>query len=308
MNCRQQRNISPSVASYFPGKPSVPEINPDVHMFTEDVHLGIMPIRVYADEQSTFSAILEGNEQDCVKATQMLNDLGEYNKYDLDEIVCDAIENIAKQISWEGCANYEIIIDGDCIYLNWFTSKNLIKIFSWRLQFIPPRSWDYWNKKYSFINENNIWKVSMPRELGGTKGYKKILNKLGKYSHLGPDFYREDLEQGKQNKYYDFMKYVGSSEIYFNKVTRSWGWNRRDWSQKNCTEYYTFHKKIRFRYAQAILREHILEEINSLFRRLSLNCILKVNGIPSSEEILKIGNSMKEGQINFNEAFDKISI
>ena len=109
-------------------------------------------------------------------------------------------------------------------------------------------------------------------------------------------------------KNYDFIKYVRSSEIYFNRVTHTWGWNRRDWSQEKCTEFYSIYKMLSFRYAQAVLREHIIDEINKLLNRLSVKCKLIANGLPTANEILQMRTSMQKGDLSFTEVSDKVAM
>lgn len=300
------RNVEPSVASHFPSLSKGPDIDPNVGMFTEDIHLAIMPIGGRTERQEHFIAELQGEEPDCEKAKAIIGELGEFDRYDTTAMICDAIDNIAKHLAWEGQAVYEIIKDNEQIYLHGFTSKNLIQIILWYLQIIPPGDWDLWKRKYNLINNKRIWKVKIPYELGGISGHKRILKRLRKYDHLGPSFYRKDLERGETPKYYDFLKYVRNSEIYFNRVTHKWGWNRRDWAQEKCTEFYTFYKMLSFRYAQAILREHIIKEINQLLERLSIQCKLFVGGLPTAKEILQIRNDMHKGLVSFAEVSAKV--
>lgn len=134
------------------------------------------------------------------------------------------------------------------------------------------------------------------------------MKRLRKYNHLGPDFYRQDIERGKTDINYDFLKYVRNSEIYLNRATDMWGWNRRDLGQKKCTEFYSFYKILSFRYAQAFLREHIIEEVNRLLDMLSIECKLIVTGLPTANEILQIRTDMQKGDISFAEVFDKVEI
>jgi hypothetical protein len=300
------RNVEPSVASHFPSLSKGPDIDANVRMFTEDIHLAIMPIGGRTERQENFTVELQGEEPDCEKAKAIIGELGEFDRYDNAAMACDAVDNIAKRLAWEGQAVYEIIKDNEQIYLHGFTSKNLIQIILWYLQIIPPGDWDLWKRKYNLINNKKIWKVKIPYELGGISGYKRILKRLKKYDYLGPKFYRKDLERGETPKNYDFLKYVRNSKIYFNRVTHKWGWNRRDWSQERCTEFYTFYKMLSFRYAQAILREHIIKEINQLLERLSVKCKLFVGGLPTAKEILQIRNDMQKGLVSFTEVSAKV--
>lgn len=275
-------------------------------MFTEDIHLAIMPIGGRTEKQENFTVEFQGEEPDCERAKEIVGELGEFDKHDTARMFCDAVDNIARHLAWEGQAVYEIIKDQEQIYIHGITSKNLFRLLFWCLQIIPPGDWGLWKRKITVVNKKKIWQVRMPRSLGGSSHYKKILKRLTKYNHLGPDFFKKDLERGISTKSYDFMKYVRSSEIYFNRVTYKWGWNRRDWSQKKCTEFYSFYKMLSFRYAQAVLREHIINEINQLLNRLSVKCKLVVNGLPTAKEILQIRNSMQKGDISFTEVSDKV--
>lgn len=301
-------NVKPSVASHFPSLSKGPDIDPNIHMFTEDIHLAIMPIGGRIEKQVDFTVKFQGEEPDCEKAKAIIGELGEFDRYDTAAMVCDAVDNIARHLAWKGQAVYEIIKDNDQIYIHGFTPKNLIKIILWYLQIIPPGDWDLWKRKYTFINKKRIWEVKMPRELGGISEYKRILRKLRKYDHLGPSFYRKDLERGEALKNYDFLKYARNSEIYFNRITHKWGWNRRDSSQEKCTEFYSFYKMLSFKWAQAVLREHIINEINQLLFRLSIKCKVVVSGLPTSEEILQVRSDMQKGLISFSEVSNKVAM
>lgn len=304
----EQRNVKPSLATHFPSLSKDPDIDLDVHMFTEDVHLAIMPIGGRTDKQQEFAVEFQGDAPDCERAKEVVGELGEFDRYDTAGMVCDAVDNVARHLALEGRAVFEIIYDEEQIYLNGLTTKNLIKAFNWYLQLIPPGDWELWKRKFTFASKRKIWKVEMPQELGGVWGYKNVLRKLRRYNHLGPDFYRQDLERGITAKDFDFSKYVRSGEIYYNRITHAWGWNRRDWSQAKCTEFYSFYKMLSFRYAQALLREHILDEINRLLSRLSINSKLVVTGIPTAKEIMQIRNDMQKGELSFTAVSDKVGM
>ena len=99
-----------------------------------------------------------------------------------------------------------------------------------------------------------------------------------------------------------------ATEIYYGQVTKTWGWNRRDWSQERSTEFFTFYKMVTFRWAQAVLREHVVSEINGLFMRLGMSCILRVSGLPTSDEILRLRGELLSGNISFSRVADIVTI
>ena len=176
------------------------------------------------------------------------------------------------------------------------------------LQIIPRGDWDLWKKKYVVVPAGRIWYLEMPPALGGRNGYKNILRRLRKFERIGPEFWRKDLEHGVQSKGFDLQRYVRNCEIYHGQITKIWGWNRRDWSQERCTEFFTFYKLLRFSWAQATLREHIVGELNGLFVRLGIECELKVTGLPTPYDILQTNSELLEGRISFGTASDRVRL
>lgn len=309
MGRRQGHQIAPTVATHFPSLSAGIDMNPNAHMFTEDVHLAVMPIGGRTERNKNFAVALEGSPDACERARALLGELAKFDRHDLAGVVCDAVGEIAKHLAWEGCAVYEIIPDDSGItHVHGFTSHRLVRLPGWFLQFIPRGDWEMWKKKWVVISASKIWHLEMPSVLGGQKGYKTALKKLRMFENLGPPFWKKELERGEQSKNFDFQRYVSNSEIYFRQVTKVWGWNRRDWTQDRTTEFYSFYKMVNFRWAQAILREHIISEINILFSRLEMDCKLKVSGLPTSDEIVKVREELLSGSISFSQAADRVAI
>jgi len=57
-----------------------------------------------------------------------------------------------------------------------------------------------------------------------------------------------------------------------------------------------------FRWATEVLRRHVIEELNILFRRLGIASSISVSGLPSPEFILDLRDRMQRGEIDFAEA------
>ena len=309
MRRRRTGQIKPTVATHFPSLSRGPDINPSVHMFTQDVQLAVMPIGGRTEKHKEFTVKLEGSPDECEKAEQLLGEIGRYDRHDLAGIVCDAVEEIARNLAWEGCAAYEIVSGDDGAQHIWgFTSNGLWRLPGYFLQIIPRGDWDLWKKKFAIVPVGRIWYLEMPSALGGRRGYKNVLRRLRRFEHLGPEFWRKDLERGFQSRNFDFQRYVRNSEIYYGQVTKTWGWNRRDWSQERCTEFFTFYKLLRFSWAQAILREHIVGELNGLFTRLGIKCKLTITGLPTADDILQTNSEFLDGRISFGTASDRVRL
>ena len=309
MSRRRASQIKPTVATHFPSLSRGPDIKQNVHMFTEDVHLAVMPIGGRTEKHKEFTITLAGSQGEREKAEQLIGEIGRYDRHDLAGMMCDAVEEIARSLAWEGCAAYETIRGDDGVQHIWgFTSKGLWRLPGYIVQIIPRGDRDLWKKKFVIVSTTRIWRLEIPLSLGGRKGYTRVLRGLRRFDRLGPDFWRKDLERGEQSKNFDFQRYVRQSEIYYRRVTKAWGWNCRDWSQDRTTEFFSFYKMVNFRWAQATLREYIIGELNRLFARLEIACEVKVRGLPTADDILKTRSELLDGKISFGTASDRVTL
>ncbi len=301
MQNKNSRAINFAMARFFSSIPKETEDVLNVHIFTQDVFSTIMDL----SKQSGFTVKPQGEKPECDKAKEIISQFTKDDRYRIEDVVFDAAENIVRDLIWEGQAVYEIKKENEKIYICGFTLQNLFKVLSWYIQIIPPRDWNFWKRKISVVKKEKIWKVRMPHSLGGPAGYVKILKRLNKCGNYGPAFYTADLQRGIIPNNVDIVGCRKNSDMYTNRATQKWGWSRRDASQERSTEFYFFYKELSFRYAQTILYNHIISEINILLKRLSVKCELVVNGLLTPEEILQIRNDMQKGTISHIEAHNK---
>lgn len=306
MNRRNSVHIEPSVATSFHSLTEY-QVNAIEHMFVQDVYSAIVPIGGRSSLHKEFSATLIGSKEESKKAESLLNEFTRYHRGDITRVICDAIQEIAQNMSWHGRAVYEIAEDADGkIQIFSFTAKRLLKLKKFYVQFIPRKEWADWKKKINVISASKVACFEMPAELGGQRGYKKTCLNLKRFDYFGPPFARSTFESGQYASNFDFQTYVRMTEIYFRKVTNKWGWLRRDYSQEHCTEFYTFHRLIRHRKAQATVRESIVRDLNMLLQRLGIDCTIQLSGLPSPEEISSTLDELISGETNFRVASDRV--
>lgn len=309
MRKRSITNVKPTVATHFPSQSRRFDINHNVHMFTQDIQSGLMPIGGRTEKRKNFAITCLGDEREQLKAEQLIGEIAPHDRRGFTEMVCDAVDEIARYLSWEGCAVYELVRGDDESQHVWaFTSKRLWKLPGCFLQVIPRGDWDLWKRKLVVVPATRIWYLEMPSVLGGRREYRKVLRRLKKFERLGPEFWRKDLEHGGGSTGFDLQRYALDSDIYIGQVTKRWGWNRRDWSQERCTEFFTFYKFIRFSWAKAILRQHIVAELNRLLARLGIKCRIEVTGLPTPADILQTGSDLADGKISFAVASDRVRL
>lgn len=283
------------------------ELNIYSHMFREDICLAITPIGARSKKHPSFSTKLEGKDRE--DALAILESLSENHRENLNVTACDAIDEIAKQLSWLGFATFEIInTDDEKISLEAITSQRTYKLPFVTVQFVPRQDWDTWKKRFTICPNSKIWRIEIPQLLGGKTGYKKTISNLNKFSPGGsPNFHMKNLRQNTNQNYLNIMEYSQKKNISIGRLTKNWGWNRRDYSTEHNTEYYTFYRIIKFRKAQAVLREHITTEINKLLLRLNISCTLSITGAPNYSDIVETGELLKSGDIDFSEASQRVS-
>ena len=308
---RPRSNQSRRSIRAFPSLSHERADNLNVHMFTEDVHLGVMPIGGWRLGDREFRVVFKGTEKARDRAEILLSSLARYGSDDPARLICDVVNEIALYLAWRGRAVYELVTDemkgkGDCeISLHDFTSERLIQVPGFYVQRVPRPDREQFKRRFVFIPSREVWEVSMPLCLGGARGYGTMLCRLARFDTVGPDFYRTDLERGRWEPYLDFGSYVRIMEARAARLTKLWGWNRRDANLEGQTEFFYFYRTITFAWAKAVLREHIVRELNRLLGRLGIESRVVVSGLPSPDEILGVRRELLEGKVQFGEAYER---
>ena len=284
--------------------PSLREsIDPKVHtsMFIQDVALPVVPTRVFVGDKEC-EIEMTGAEENVAKAINLLSEFSSESNGGVQSVVAGAINDIASNLAWSGEIFYELVDRGDGgIVPNQFTSQRLFRSPWFVFQAIPKADRDLWGKKYGFLWSNQVWSVAIPDALGGHSEYARVLRRLARYDSMGPDFFRAEIEKGEIDKEFNFDEYSANVDIYVNLATKKWGWNRRDSSQRRTTEYYYVYRTAQFHRAKAVLREHILGELNKLLKKLKIDCKVSIKGVVSSEEIAANIEALEAGEIGFEE-------
>src|SRR5262249_20222656 len=129
--------------------------------------------------------------------------------------------------------------------------------------------------------------------------YRTLLDQLSAWPELGPDFLQAEIEKRRFPQDFVVGDYNRLLRIHQYRVTRKWGWTRRDWSLDYITEYYQFYLMLTVTWAQAVLREHIVSELNTLLLELNVAAKITLQGVPSANGILDVREKMKQGTIDF---------
>ena len=296
------------VAGHFPSLDNLDDINPTTSMFIEDIHIGVMPLSGRFRQMTDFSVELQGSPDDEHRAMVILQSLTRgdvHGRPDLRDLLSDSVSEIARCLAWSGRAVYEIIRgeeSGKAWQLYSFTDKQLFHDFRDYIQIIPKADRKRWRKTHVVIPKEDIWKIEMPKVLGSYRGYRKILKRLRKYSRLAPTFLTNEMDKEEWTTYFRAELYRTEMNLFLAKTTACLGWYMRNTGLRIWTEFYTMYRFVTLDWAKACMREHIINELNQLFRRLHIEAEIVVEGLPTAQEILKIREQMCEGEISFGDA------
>jgi hypothetical protein len=274
------------------------------HMFIQDVHSGIMGYRLN-DDGDQHRRIRVAGEEEVTVVEALCASLARGAMYNISKTIESAIESVALHLAWSGQAVYEIC-KGDAkeLSLESVPPYHLFRVPTAFMQLVPreDRRWSG-GRRYAVLPISQAWVVRMPKSLGGANGYRRLLKRLQAFSATGPEFWNRDLQAGKFNSDFSFSDYTKMQAAAVARITRAWGWNRRDTSSNFDTEFFYFHRSLRFRRAQAMLRDHIVAQFNCLLSRLDINARIELEGYPSPQKIEELIEAVSAGTLHYADAF-----
>lgn len=268
-----------------------------------------MPILFRGDPESKYRAEIRGDEAARKKVAALLESFGGRRGHSTEELVAGAVREIARSVSEVGFAPYEIIeSDKEEVLVSGFTPRNLLSLPRAYLQVVPRGERDIWGRKLIVLPKSAVWIVHMPRSLGGKRGYRRMLAKLSKFASVTPPFIEKRLGSPNAFALFDVTTYRRAADIYHTRASKLWGWDQRDFTQRNWTEFALIYRRTTFAWAKATLRQHILAELNGLFNRLNINAELQVSGLPNPEEVRRLRSEMLEGKLSYSAALKAIDV
>jgi hypothetical protein len=288
----------------FPSEPKALHFHYDdndslyVNMFREDFTSFLMPYNGIGKRYQNIKAYFEGSDDEIKLASSIFSSIIKNEHYgNQSELISEVINSIATSLSWQGNAVYELLYKKNKIHILEFSAKNLINCFFWQIQ-LNIQFEDH--KIFNVLDAKSIWRIDMPKGLGGKRVYRHIMKNLMTYDSHGPSFFLNDIET-QTNNGFDFTKYQYEFHVFLRKSIGNFGWNLRNLDDTYKTEFHMFYSILTFQWAQSVLRNHIISELNTLFHRLELNIKVIVEGFPTSEEILQFRQQLILGDKTFDE-------
>ena len=279
-------------------------------MFTEDLHLGLMPHKGRPQRQVELG--LNGSETDKERAMLLLASISRDDYYDDCDTIVDAVETIAHYLSEYGEVVFEIVRDenAQAVGLSPFTPDSVRYVGVGWVQLIPVREREHLDrpKRMMWFRTQEVFAIRMAGELGGHRGLRRLLKRLVRFESFGPKFVQGDIEAGKWPAEVEFGDYHRQKQVLDYTITNQWGWNGRDASLEYQTEFYQVWRWLRFQKTKAILRHCILRRLNQFLADEQVNVTVFLRGLPTIDEMQSYEFRLLQGEIGFKEVYDGINL
>lgn len=168
------------------------------------------------------------------------------------------------------------------------------------LQVLPPEDRRPGEPEALRIPVSRMWHVKLPSELGTPKAYRRMLIELAQREPLA-SFALEDGRLGA-NQGYEFSVHRRASDIAVERATRAWGTIPSLQRIAGATEHYYVARRLQFLRSQALVREHVVAELNRLLNRQGVSAAVRVDGLPTAAEISDHMTKLSRGEVSFTAA------
>jgi len=172
----------------------------------------------------------------------------------------------------------------------------------WRhVQVIPKADRERIGKRLVPIPSARIWHLKLPTDLGSPPAHRRLLKRLGQLDPLRPEFAMEIGDMGRSVDF-DFSVQRAACDIEQERSTKAWGRIPSITHIDGTTEYLFLARIVQWRRTQAVIREHVITQLNHLLDRLDVGHCIVTSGLPSAEEIGEALRQMRAGEITVAEA------
>ena len=299
-------NASRHSVPYFPSRAGSDD-RPDGHGFllARDIPLGIVPIRGSRDHASFQVELSPPSDERATWLTHFLH-IGHYEHHTLDEAVVEFVTTAATYIGYFGEVYLEVLHDagGEPIQLDTLPPGRVVRAPRSYLQLIPKADRERVDgRRFVAIPKERMWRLDLPRQLGTAREHRRLLRRLAAWSHptapfaLRPDFGRSSG--------YEFSAHRKASDRLLEKATKRWG---TVLSQQRpvdgSAEYFYIARRLAFYQAQALLREHLIAQLNEQLAALGISHTVRMTGIPAAREISEALQRLQTGEVTFADALE----
>lgn len=236
-----------------------------------------------------------------------LIDIGDFTHGTLPQAVPAFVEQVANHLGYDGEGFFEIVIGEDDddpapTMLAPLPSGVVKHRGSEFLQMLPPEDRTPEQPDAISIPASRMWHIQLPRQLGTPKEHRAMLAALSRQDPIA-SFALEDGKLGT-GEGYEFSVHRRASDIATERATKAWGTIPSLQQIAGTTEFYYVARQLQFLRAQALVREHIITELNQLLAQLRIAASVHVEGLPTADVITDHILKLENGEISFTKALE----
>ena len=274
-------------------------------MFIEDIHNGILMRNLGIKGEKPKKIEFIGEDEEVNIATGLCASIARGMGSSSRSIAQNAIESLALHLAWYGEVLFDAVeMKNRKWRLEMVPDRHLYRTPFGFLQFIPEAErHQSLGRRWIVLPRSHAWLIRMPAVLGGRRKYRKLLRQLEEISPTAPEFWSQDLEAGRWNTEVALGEYKYWQHLAVAKLTCRWGWDGRGIARDFETEFFHFYRGLRFRSAQAVLRQHIVSEINRMLVRLNIGAEVSLEGYPTPQDIERLITLTASGEISYAQAY-----
>lgn len=293
----------------------VADLGGEVHMFGDDVQMGIMPYSMKGEMRIELLPPDDNASRLVAQALGRDRSFGYgYHYHRFEDAVPEFVRECAQTIMRSGFAQYEIVTERD---------RETKEALRFRFQWVTPHTirrrrgnWvqDIGTKaaeelgcsRYVPVDISRIVSFPAIRPLTPRKLLSVSRTLAGVGTQLMPMFGLNPAEQPPGFNFEEFQRKRSRASA---AATASVGWNGRGRLGEEITDYYYLHREIRFQRFLVQLRSSIIERVNRILAEMlpRFGCAgsIVLTGFPGLHEIENIARNL-EGGTSLKAAYDEI--
>ena len=286
-------------------------------MFIQDMYQGIMPYTHVATQGSEFAVRLDRGDAGLEQTVAGMLD-GQGYRCHLADALCDFVRDATQELFTYGRAAYEIVCVPDAADAR--DGFKFVRIHPLSLKKFLGRYYQvipWWVAKRSHCKAGitklptpRILCIDFPKELGGRKQIRRILRRLAALGReLVPTFHMKSMENN-ENIGFDLEEYTRAKYLEKAHLTRNLGWHQRQYSDNRILEFYSVYRSLRAALSQAIIREHVLDAVNTALSdpMLPLNVRIVMSGLPTADQIRSKFKRLESGNLSFSQLYEQVKV
>lgn len=275
-----------------------------VYILREELHIGLLPYGGSSASYPNFNVEISGN--DLEKAKFILNSLTNDREIDVKRLVCDVVNTLGNQLSYSGIIRHEIV-GSEYYSLSHIPELSFYDLKYFFVQVVPKQQREVSNKSFIFKKAKHVWTLTFPVKVCHWKNYRKILKGLAENTNMTPP-HVDPAGLAQSSIDFNFETYNKETTKYIYKILNGIGGNQRESRPELVTEFYLVHRMLRLNLSKNLIREHIIDELNSLFLRLNLDAKIIISELPTSKCVKELIRDIELGEKRLNEALSIINI